>query len=242
MIQELFSVVVAVLSLYTSVILINLEEKEKDQLTLQWGSIIKYTIILLFTLFVISIDEILSLYFAILGRDSVETLFEFKPLFFIVFILLLVAVIGIDYEVFRVVNGGFFNPKINMKTVTIINSLAVFWLYLNFADTYYPEITYTLSMAVKGIFIVSIVLIAYTSYLLVEYFKMLKGGVVIVQLNPLYFLFQISLALSLIGFAGFAELLGYDVIGGVLIAAFGMVANYAISNLGRGIKSTLGIF
>ena len=205
---------VAILSLYTSIILINLEDKERDQLTLQWGNIIKYAIIILFSLFIISIDEILTLYFSLSGYDSSETLFEVRLLFFIVFILLLIAIIGIDYEIFRVVDGGFFNPKVNVKTTIIINSLAVFWLYLNFADTYYPTITYKLSMAIKGIFIVSIILIAYTSYLLIKYFRMLRGGVVIVQLNPIHFLFQISIAISLIGFAGFAELLGYDVIGG----------------------------
>ncbi len=238
MFDALAGLILAVLSLYNSVMFYQLSEEERNLLQSRWKNIVVLTLATIVILSIVSFVEIWRLYLVIIGKDTINYLAVYQV---VTFVLILISIF-LAYEIFSIKDSlKKLAPRIDMKAVVLVQGFAVLWLYLSNIEEKFSVLLYLFSISLKAVFIVSLILIVYVSFLLYRYFLMLKRGDIIVQLDFTSYLFQLSLAVSLFGFSILAQTTycGKSVCA-VLIATFGILMNNAISSLGRGIKQNVG--
>ncbi|ADC64826.1 hypothetical protein Ferp_0655 [Ferroglobus placidus DSM 10642] len=238
MFELIVSLALAIVALYNSVMYLQLTDEEKSFLESRWKDSLALSIFIIVVLSVVSVFEILKLY-QILAFGTVG---NFLSIYTAVAVMLLIPSAFLLYDVLSIKNSfRNFAPKIDLKAVLLIQGFAVFWLYLSFIEEKYAQVVYLFSQSLKAIFIVSLILIFYVSFLLYRYFKLLRRGDIIVQIDISSYLFQLNVAISLFGFYMLTQstYCGQAVCA-ILIASFGILLNNALSSLGRALKQNVG--
>ena len=238
MFEILISLALALIALYNSVMYLQLSEEEKSLLESRWKDTIVLAIFMIVILSVISVLEVLNLYQIIFSVG----VGNFIGIYSAVAFMLLIPSLFLLYDILSIKDSlKSFAPKIDLKAVVLIQGFAVFWLYLSFIEERYAHVVYLLSQSLKAIFVVSLILIFYVSILLYKYFKLLRKGDIIVQVDLSPYYFQFSVAIAIFGFYMLTRTTycGQSVCA-VLIATFGILLNTTLSSLGRILKQNIG--
>ncbi len=238
MFELLISLALAMIALYNSIMYLQLTDEEKSFLESKWKDSLVLSIFMIVILSVVSVLEILKLYqilvFGVVGN--------FLSVYTAVAIMLLIPSAFLLHDILSIKDSfRNFAPKIDLKAVLLVQGFAVFWLYLTFIEERFAHVVYLFSQSLKAIFIVSLILIFYVSSLLYRYFKLLRRGDIIVQIDFSSYLFQLSVAIAVFGFYMLTRstYCGQAVCA-VLIASFGILLNNALSSLGRALKQNIG--
>ena len=242
MITTITYLILALFSLYLSAVVLNLSESQREMLSNYWKRIFMYMVALLVILFFIALVRSIWLFgFILFGSGNILGVVEYY-IFDLAAILMMLVEIAVLKDVFTVAGIEGLIPRVNLKSVVIVETFAIIWLYLRFLVEEYPKFLWALSYAMQSVFVVSIILIAYTVYIVVKYVSLIESGGIIVLTDVTEFIFSISIAIS---FFGFSRLIYstqcVEYVCGVFLAAFAIVMNHAVAMYGKSLKESAGI-
>jgi len=175
----------------------------------------------------ISSGKILSVYIS----DAISALYLFSALL-------------LSYAVFKGLGAlKLFAPQFNLQNILIVQGLAVLWIYLETLSERFYMLTLKIGISFLGVFIVSVVLAVYTATLLFKYYKLVRRGVILENIDFKPYIYRLNLAFSLFGFSILSMLsTKYSLAtSSILIAGHAIIMNHTFSIMGRDIKRTLGI-
>ncbi len=134
-------------------------------------------------------------------------------------------------------------PQINLPNLLLVQGLAVFWMYLNVLRSEFTVLATHISIALSGVFVVSIFLALYLLYLQLNYLGLLKRGHLLENIDFYPFIFKLNLALTLFGFAMLSKVTQgcIIVICNIMLAGHAILMNHTLSELGRAIKRNIGM-
>lgn len=242
MITTITYLTLALFSLYLSVVVLNLSNSQREMLSNYWKRIFMYMIVLLITLFIVALVRSVWLFgFLFLETEGILGVVE-NYIFDVAAILMMIVEIAVLKDVFTVAGLEGMLPRVNMKSIIIVETFAIIWLYLRFLVEEYPRLLWAVSYAMQSVFVVSIILIAYTVLVVVRYASLIESGGIIVVTDVTEFIFSISIAIA---FFGFAQLIHttqcVENICGVFLAAFAIIMNHAVAMYGKSLKESAGM-
>ncbi len=242
MITTITYLILALFSLYLSAVVLNLSESQREMLSNYWKRIFMYMIALLVTLFLIALVRSIWLFgFLFLESESVLGAME-NYIFDVAAILMVLVEVAILKDIFTVTGLEGLSPKVNMKSIIVVETFAIIWLYLRFLVEEYPKLLWALSYSMQSVFVVSIILIAYTVYIVVRYVSLIETGGIIVLTDVTEFIFSISIAISFFGFSRLVYATQcVEYVCGILLAAFAIVMNHAVAMYGKSLKESAGV-
>ena len=242
MITTITYLTLALFSLYISAVVLNLSESQREMLSNYWKRVFMYMVALLVTLFFIALVRSIWLFgFLILDSGNILGVVE-NYVFDLAAILMMLVEIAILKDIFTVAGLEGLIPKVNVKSIIVVETFAIIWLYLRFLVEEYPRLLWAVSYAMQSVFVVSIILIAYTVYIVVRYVSLIESGGIIVLTDVTEFIFAISIAISFFGFSRLVySTQCVEHVCGVLLAAFAIVMNHAVAMYGKSLKESAGV-
>jgi len=242
MITTITYLTLALFSLYLSAVILNLSDSQREMLSNYWKRIFMYMIALLITLFFIALVRSIWLFgFIFLGSGNIVGVVEYY-IYDLAAILMMIVEVAILKDILTVAGIEGLIPKVNLKSIVVVETFAILWLYLRFLVEEYPKLLWAASYAMQSVFVVSIILIAYTVYIVVKYVSLIESGGIIVLTDVTDFFFSISIAIAFFGFSRLiysTECVEY--VCGVFLAAFAIVMNHAVAMYGKSLKESAGV-
>jgi|GEM_PF-3300376 hypothetical protein len=242
MITTITYLILALFSLYLSAVVLNLSDSQREMLSNYWKRIFLYMVVLLAALFSIALVRSMWLLgFLFLDSGGVVGVIE-EYVFDLAAILMMIVEIAVLRDVFTVAGVEGLIPRVNLRSIIIVETFAIIWLYLRFLVEEYPRLLWAVSYAMQSVFVVSIILIAYTAYIVTKYVSLIESGGIIVLSDVTEFIFSISIAIAFFGFSRLiysTECVEY--VCGVFLAAFAIVMNHAVAMYGKSLKESAGV-
>lgn len=243
--QYILPLVSGVLGLYiVSLYLSSHPKKEFENMgyKTETKQMIALLILIMFIFLISSSIQVIRLLIYLYGYDMSNLKIPLLEIYYVILVAYLVIMAVFLFNQMKGLRPTNMVPKLNERVIILIVSFATIWLYLNEINSLFPETAYIVATAITSIFFVSVIMAVYLIYLLSKYLNLYVRKVIFENIDFRYHIFTLTLSMTFFSFAILSKQTQScdEVVCQILLVAYGVTMNHAISELGRAIKKTIG--